>query len=90
MRGLRLKEWRFVRYGKKDILRKRFGILFVSATSVITALDLKTLFVLSESLVNDTVKIAHKKAILKAMAPKKENRNDSIHELVLVTTLNLV
>ena len=52
--------------------------------------DLKTLSVLSESLMNKTVKIAYKKAILKEMAPKKENRNNSIHELVLVMISSLI
>ena len=79
-----------MRYGRKDILRRRIGTLFVSATSAIMVLDLKTLSVSSESLVNDTVKIAQKKAILKTMSPKKENRNDSIHGLVLVMISNLI
>lgn len=74
MRRLRPKEWRIVRCGRKDILRKRIGTLFVSAMSAIMALDLERLSVSSGNLVNDTAKIAYKKVILKAMAPKKENK----------------
>ena len=72
-----------MRYERKDILRTRIVTLLVSMTIAIMALDLKTLSMLSESLVNNIVKIAYKKAIPKAMALKKQNRNDSIHGLVL-------
>ena len=57
IRKLKLKKQRFVQYGRNNILRKRISTLFVSATSVITVLDLKTLFVLLEYLENIIVKL---------------------------------
>lgn len=74
--------------GYLDTKSRRTGNQYVSATSVITVSDPRASYVLFENLVNGTVRTVSKRVIQRVEVKRKRIKNDSIHGLVLDTTIN--